>query len=187
MKGIAVALALWFLSNRGWRLLFGGSATDGAGGTSTSGSGSGSAGGLTIGADGGVYEVSGGAGGSSNYAELAAAIAALAAGTRLPNIQSKTIAGVSGSNVIIAGEGGKAVRVLAYAVTSSGANNARFRSGGAVTDLWRVDLDAPAGKSGANLATAWPGYLFSSNPGDALNIQLDGAASVSVTYWQETD
>lgn len=178
MKTLLVGLALMVVTNRLWTLLTGGqsigieNATGGADGSAGASGGAGGAGGA-------------GGGGSTDYAALAAAIQALADGTQLPNIQSVTISGSAGSNQVVAGEGGKALRVLAYAVTTAGANNARFRSGASTVDLWRVDLDAPAGKSGANLATAFPSYLFSTASGDALSITLDGAASVSVTYWQE--
>lgn len=178
LKTAAVALAVWFLSNRGrdaWETL-----TDGAGGGSGPTSGTGGAGG------------SGGAGGAgmgnsgeaADYATLAAAIQALAAGVRLPNIQSVTINGVSGNNEVVAGEGGKAIRVLAYMVTTS-TTTVYFKSGAANQALWGIDLSTTAGRTGANLATAWPGYLFSTVSADALNVVLTGSAVVSVTYWKE--
>jgi hypothetical protein len=125
-----------------------------------------------------------GSGSGADYAALAAAIQALAAGVALPNIQTwQGVVPAGPAQEIVAGVGGKRICVLAFSATCSGASTVRFSSEG--IGLWQVALDAPAGKSGANLATAWPGYLFAGSAGGNLAVQTDQAASVSVTYWQE--
>jgi hypothetical protein len=83
----------------------------------------------------------------------------------------------------VAAEGGRRIRVLAFSVTSAGANNVRWLSGG--LPVWQLGLDVPAGSSGANLATAWPAYLWTSDAGANLAIETTAAAQVSVTYWME--
>jgi hypothetical protein len=161
-----------------------GGAGAGSAGGSGSGTGTGGAGGSGSGAGAGGAGGAGG-GGVTDYSSLAAAIMALAAGVQLPNIQSKSMTMASGTNELLAGEGGKRICVLSYAVFASGAIATAFRDGNATTNLWNVPLSAPAGISGANVATSWPGYLFATSPGNALKVQTDGASVVSVTYWQE--
>lgn len=158
----------------------GGSGSGGAGGSGSGGGGVGGSGG-----SGGAGGGAGGGGGVGDYSSLAAAIMALAAGVRLPNIQSVSRTVASGTTQLVAGQGGKRVCVLAYGMTASGAVSVGFKDGSATTDLWRMALDTPAGNSGANLVTAWPGYLFATSGGNALAVQTTGAAVVSVTYWQE--
>lgn len=144
-----------------------------------------------IGGEGGAGGGAGGAGGAGgsgsggDYAALAAAINALAAGTALPNIQAVTLTVASGTTELVAGQGNKRVCVLAYCVSGAGTPTTRFRSGSSVANLWGIDLSAPSGNSGANLATSWPGYLFATNGGDALNVNVTAPATVSVTYWTE--
>ena len=130
---------------------------------------------------------SGGAGGSGggDYAALAAAIAALAAGVALPNIKSVSMTVASGTTELVPALGGKRVCVLAYVVSAAGTVYTAWRDGSASADLWRVSLDSPAGNSGANLSTSWPGYLFATSGGNALNVATNGAAVVAVTYWLE--
>ena len=133
---------------------------------------------------------SGGSGGSSvssgsDYGALASAIAALAAGVQLPNIQTATVTCAAGNNELVASEGGKRACVLAFSAMGAGANSINFRSGNNPTNLWGVSLDSPAGNSGANLATAWPGYLFATSGSDALVANVSAAAVISVTYWKE--
>lgn len=130
----------------------------------------------------------GGAGGSGDvgagYGDLAAAIRALAAGVALPNIQTATLRAASaGTSELVAGVGGRRVCVLAVSAMAPGARSIDFRTGDVMA--WRMDLDAPAGNSGANLATSWPGYLFAGNLGENLNVVLSGSAVISVTYWSE--
>lgn len=152
----------------------------GAGGAGSAG-GAGGAGGIGIGG-------AGGAGGSismaaPDYSSLAAAISALAAGVALPNIQSAVKVAAAGDTELVAATGGKRICVLAYTITGTGAFVATFQSAG--SDLWKQEFDSPAGASGANLATAWPGFLFASGSGQNLSINLTGPATVSITYWQE--
>lgn len=156
--------------------LFASGAGSGAGsGGAGSGTGSGGAGGA------------GGAGAGGDYTALAAAIMALAAGVQLPNIQSVTKSVTTGTTELVPSSSGFLTRVLAYTISASGTCSGKWRSGSSPIDLWRIDLSAPAGNSGANLATAWPGFLFSTAPNDALNIVTDSSAVVSVTYWLEAE
>ncbi len=183
VSGIIV-YALWEKGVRDFVMGTDSSATGGAGGAGTGGNGLGGDGsGFGYGGAGGAGM--GGAGGSMDAAALAAAIAALAAGVELPNIQSFTKACTTGTNELVASTSGQRVCVFAYAITAPGTVSGKFRSGGASTQLWQIDLNAPAGNSGANLATAWPGYIFATAAGDALNINVDAAATVSVAYWKE--
>lgn len=150
----------------------------GAGGAGT-GAGTGGAGGAGSGGAGGA------GGGVTDYSSLAAAINALAVGVRLPNIQTVSVTLASGTTQLVAGEGGRRVCVFAYALTAAGTVSAAWRDGGASGNLWKMALDTPSGNSGANLATAWPGYLFATSSGNALNAVTDGAAELSVAYWTE--
>jgi hypothetical protein len=165
----------WFLGQWLWNLLHrsGQASAPAEGQAGSAAGGSGGSGG------------SGGPGDSgADYAALAAAIQALATGVALPNIQTwQGVVPAGPAQEIIAGVGGKRICVLAFSATCSGASTVRFSSEG--IGLWQLALDAPAGKSGANLATAWPGYLFAGSAGGNLAVQTDQAASVSVTYWQE--
>lgn len=167
-----LGILVWFLLRR--------TGTPGAQNASAVGSGSSS------GSSGFSYAApagGGGGGGSADYSSLAAAIQALAAGVQLPNIQSVRKDANAGDTELVAATGGQRVCVLAYSITGTGSFTASFRSGGA--DLWKQVFDAPAGASGANLATAWPGFLFAGATGQNLSINLTGPATVSVTYWQE--
>lgn len=118
-----------------------------------------------------------------DYSALAAAILALARGVEVPNLVTVSQAVAAGTTELVAGIGGYRTCVLAYGVASSGANTIRFLAGGA--EAWRVALDAPAGISGANLTTAYPSYLFAGGGAEAVAVETDGAAHVSITYWQE--
>jgi hypothetical protein len=183
MKDILKIAAAWVLGNLLWdKLKPYISSEAGAGGAGGAGGAAGSA----LGGAGGAGAAGGSSGGGSfDGGALAAAIQALAAGVALPNIKTAVYSCASGDNAVIAGEGGKRVCVFAYAITASGAPAVKFRSGGAASDLWEIDLDAPAGKSGANLSTAWPGYLFATASGDGLTLNVSAAAVVAVSYWQE--
>jgi len=157
----------------------GGDATgDGTGGDGT-GSGDGTGG------PGGPGGEGGSGGGVGDYTSLAAAIYALAEGVKLPNIKSITKAAVVGTNEIVPYISGQRVCVLAYGVSGAGVITGKWRSGGQTVNLWEMDLNAPTGNTGANLATSWPGYLFATAAGDPLAFNTDGVCSVSVTYWQE--
>lgn len=170
-----------------------GSGAGGSGSGSGAGSGSGGAGGSGSGS--GAGSGSGGAGGAGgtgtggvgDYSSLAAAIQALAAGVRLPNIQTVSMAVSSGVTALVPGLGGKRTCVLAYAVTATGAVSTTWKDGASYGGLWQMDLDVASGNSGANLATAWPGYLFATSSGNALNVETDGNAQVCVSYWQEDE
>ena len=181
LVGVVVFIAsswAWDKWGRAWLLGAGtGSAGSGTGGAGGSGSGTGGAGG------------SGGSGGSggADYAALAAAIQALANGVKLPNIQTAVKTCASGNNELVAGQGGKRLCVLAYAISGAGTITGKWRSGNSTTNLWEIDLNAITGNSGANLATSWPAYLFATASADSLVVNVDAACAVSVTYWQETD
>lgn len=182
MKAVIQIAVGWFIGNWLWDVLRGraqtGAPSQAHAQAAAAAGGSGSSGG---GGSGGY----GGSGGSGpDYSALAAAIQALAAGVALPNIQTwQGVVPAGAPQEIVAGIGGKRICVLAFSATCSGASTVQFSSAG--IGLWQVALDAPAGKSGANLATAWPGYLFAGSAGGNLSVQTDQAASVSVTYWQE--
>lgn len=118
-----------------------------------------------------------------DYSALAAAISALAAGVALPNILTVQQTVSAGVTELVAATGGRRVCVLAFSVTASGTATVKFGTGG--VSLWRVDLDAPAGKSGANLATAWPGFLFAGAAGQNLEVDSTAAAELAITYWTE--
>jgi hypothetical protein len=165
--GAAIAALLWWA----WRRLQEG---PGAAGTGPAAGGAGGAGGSATANSGS---------GAADYAALAAAIQALAAGVQAPAFRTVATAVPAGTTEIVAAEGGRRIRVLAFSVTSAGANNVRWLSGG--LPVWQLGLDAPAGSSGANLATAWPGYLWTSDAGANLAIETTAAAQVSVTYWME--
>lgn len=177
-----IAVAVWIASNWAWERFNGdgaGANGDGSGGDG-SGSGAGGAGGSGSGSGAGG---AGGAGAGGDYAALAAAIELLAAGVRLPNIRTASLTLAAGTTELVAGEGGKRVCVLAYILTGSGAINASFKSAASV--LWALGLDVSSGKSGANLATSWPAFLFATDGGAALSVTTDAACVVTVTYWLE--
>lgn len=100
-----------------------------------------------------------------------------------PNIVSLGRNVSAGTTEIIAAEGGKRITVLAYSITTAGTNDVEFRSNGAT--LWRQTFDAAAGKTGANLATAFPTRLFAAPSSGNLEINASAACDVSVTYFLE--
>ena len=163
----------------------------GAGGSGGSGGGTGGTGGGTGGTGGGAGgSGTGGPGGTGggvgDYTSLAAAINALAAGVRLPNIRTVSLSCAAGITPLVPSAGGKRICVLGYAITGPLAIVAKWGSSLSAGDLWSVSLDAgTTGNSGANLATAWPGYLFATQPSEALTVNLTSVAQVSVTYWIE--
>jgi hypothetical protein len=187
-KAIVVTVVAGILTYLLWekwgRSYFLGVDATGAGaGGSTSGSG-GEGGGGGSGGEGGA----GGAGGSGaigDYSSLAAAINALAAGVQLPNIKSAVKSCIAGTNEVVPYLAGQRVCVLAYGISGSGTITGKFRSGGQTSNLWEIDLSAPSGNSGANLATAWPGYMFATASNDPLAFNTDNPCVVSVSYWQE--
>jgi hypothetical protein len=145
---------------------------------------------LSGGASGGGF--GGGSGGASggvsaavmgDTSALAEAVAALARGVQVPALKTATATVSAGTTELVAAEGGKTIRVLAYAVTGPGSLTFRFLSNG--TPIWALALDVPAGNSGANLSAAWPAYLMSSDQSGNLQCQSSGNATVSVTYWVE--
>jgi hypothetical protein len=179
MKTILQIAAGWFIGNYLFQLLFPPSEKSQTGGSGTGASaGSGAAG---SGANAQSY-VSGG--NAPDYSALAAAIQALAAGVQLPNIVTVETTVPNGTTEIVAGTGGKRICVLAFSATSAGATVVRFLSQG--SGLWRIGLDAPAGKSGANLSTAWPSYLFATPGGGNLQVETQQSTEISVTYWMES-
>lgn len=144
----------------------------GAGGAGGTGGGAGGAGGT--------------GGGIGDVTALAAAIQALADGVAMPPIRSVSVnAAAAGSPQLIAGISGSRICVVAYAVTAAGACNVNFRSTLASSSTWEIDLDATAGKSGANLVTGWPSYIFALDGNDGLTVDLTNAATVSVSYYLE--
>lgn len=178
MKTVIQVAAGWFIGNYLWELFFGKrleGSTDGgsSGGSSASGAGSSASGTVPQ-----TLSI-----GGNDYSALAAAIQALAAGVQLPNIQTVERTVTAGTTEIIAGTGGKRICVLAFSATSAGATVLRFLSQG--SGLWRIGLDTPAGKSGANLSTAWPSYLFATPGGGNLQVETQQPAEISVTYWME--
>lgn len=148
----------------------------GAGGDGGGAGGAGGAGGTGIGSGGGIGDVT----------ALAAAIQALANGVAMPPIRSVSVSNAAaGSAQLIAGISGKRVCVLGYAITSAGTCNANFRSSLASSPVWEIDLDSASGKSGANLVTAWPSYIFTAEGNDGLTVDLTNTATVSVSYFLE--
>lgn len=177
MKTILQIAAGWFIGNYLFQLLFPPSSKPEGSGTGASGGSGASA---ASGANAQSYTSSGNA---PDYSALAAAIQALAAGVQLPNIVTVESTVSAGTTEIVAGTGGKRICVLAFSATSAGATVLRFLSQG--SGLWRIGMDAPAGKSGANLSTAWPSYLFATPGGGNLQVETQQPAEISVTYWME--
>lgn len=73
--------------------------------------------------------------------------------------------------------------VVAYSIlsTNAGPHKVKFYSSG--TMLWPTIFAAVSSAvSGANLAVSAPAYLFRSNPGEALTLQLGGGASTIAGY-----
>lgn len=131
---------------------------------------------------------SGGAGGAGGSAaappvDLSPLIAAVQALQQARNLRTVTVQAGAGTTELVAAEGSKRIYVLAYCVMGSGSIECTFTSAG--IPVWRLSLEAAAGKSGANLATSLPSYLFSGETGANLAVSLSAAATVSVTYWQE--
>lgn len=73
----------------------------------------------------------------------------------------------AGNTQVVAAVSGKQIRVVAYAVVSSGTVNVRFRSG-ANTNLTGIMRLVEAG----GIAHAFDGGLFQTNVGESLNINL---------------
>jgi len=100
-----------------------------------------------------------------------------------PTLLSSVTVVASGANTLVAASPGQKIYVMAYAITAAGTMSSKFRSGAVATDIWRIDLSVSTGNSGANLSTTYPSYLFSTTAGEALSLNADGAAIVSVSYW----
>lgn len=109
---------------------------------------------------------------------------------------SKTLTGSSGSltatNGVISLTPSTRIKVYAFSLTTTSASEVTcvFNSGGVANglELWRATLMAPAGaNSGANLAVAPPGFLFSSRTGTAVSLSLSTAVLVhySISYYEE--
>lgn len=151
-----------------------------AGGGGSGDGGDGGSGG--IGGIGGI----GGKGGVGDLSALAAAIQALADGLEMPPIRTVSIGSIAaGSTQLIAGISGKRICVVGYAVTASGTCNCNFRSTLASTPAWEIDTDVATGRSGANMVTAWPSYIFTTEGNDGLTVDLTNTATVSVSYFLE--
>ena len=125
--------------------------------------------------------------GSSNapavQVDMSGVIAGLHALQTARNLKTAVVSAPAGSTELVSAIGGQRVRVLAFSVMGSGAIDASFTSAGRA--IWSLAIEAVAGKSGANLATSLPAYLFAGDVGSDLSIQLSASATVSVTYWQE--
>ena len=101
---------------------------------------------------------------------------------------------ISADTDIIAAVASKRIKVYAYSITTVSAteNSIIFKSNGtAGTELWRVDLQAPASVvAGANLAVA-PGldgaFLFATVACEKLTADLGAAVAIhiSVAYWDD--
>lgn len=87
----------------------------------------------------------------------------------------------SGNNEIVAAVSGRRIRVLGYVIVSSGAVNAKWRS--ASTDLSGAMSMVDGEAIQAPPVPATIGYIpdgwFMTAPGEALNLNLDGAVQVS--------
>lgn len=79
----------------------------------------------------------------------------------------------SGNTQVVAAVSGKRIRVVAYAVVSSGTVNVRFRSG-STTNLTGAMRLVEAG----GVAHAFEGGLFQTDVGEALNINLSANTQV---------
>lgn len=189
IKYIVAGVALWAVSNWAWdkygakvlELAGLGPASGGSGGSGDAGAASGGSTGGAGGSGG-----SGGSGGLMDASSLAAAIQALANGVQVPAIlTAQATISAAGTTALLPATSGRRYCVLGYYMAGPSIVNANFRSGSSATNLWRLTTSTPAGNSGANLATAWPGYLFSTQPGEALNFVTDAACDVSISYWSE--
>lgn len=165
--------ALWL-----WNQLSGQRTSD-ADGTGGPG-GAGGAGGSALGGAGGA----GGAGGTFDGSALAAALDAIAAGVAVPGMYTALAVVSAGVTELVTAQPGKVIRVFGYSLSTAVAANVIFE-GTSGADLWRVDLEAVAGKTGANLALPWPSFVFSTTGGEGLQINTTGAATVAVAYWLE--
>lgn len=131
--------------------------------------------------------LAGAPGGVTSLAQVAAALQAIAAGIRIPNIQTETAALAAGTTVVVDGQMGKRIYVLAFSVVSNAAAAAECAFWSGTTErVWRTQT-APSGTSsnGANLATAWPSWLMVCADAEDLRIQVADTTLVSVTYWRE--
>ena len=114
---------------------------------------------------------------------MSGVIAGLHALQTAKNLKTAVVSASAGTTELVSAIGGQRVRVLAFSVMGSGAIDASFTSAGRA--VWSLQLEAVAGKSGANLATALPAYLFAGDIGSDLSVNLSALATVSITYWQE--
>jgi hypothetical protein len=124
-----------------------------------------------------------GGGWSAPAIDLSSMTSAIAMLAKAPNIQTYQGTVPAGTTEIIPPIGGKRACIMAFSATCAGASVIRFQSQG--KPLWTLGLDVAAGKSGANLSTAWPAYLFASAAGGNLEVKTDQSAEISVAYWQE--
>ena len=130
-----------------------------------------------------VQSTTGSIGAPAVQIDLSSVTAALHALQVAKNLKTAVVSAPAGTTELVSGIGGQRVRVLAFSVMGSGAIDASFTSAGRA--IWSIALEAVAGKSGANLATALPAYLFAGDVGADLSVQLSAPATVSITYWQE--
>ena len=130
-----------------------------------------------------VQSTTGSIGAPAVQVDLSSVTAALHALQVAKNLKTAVVSAPAGTTELVSGIGGQRVRVLAFSVMGSGAIDASFSSAGRA--IWSLAIEAVAGKSGANLATSLPAYLFAGDVGADLSVQVSAPATVSVTYWQE--
>jgi hypothetical protein len=125
------------------------------------------------------------AGAAADFTDLAAALRALADGVRVPGLYSAYYAfSAAGETMLLPAESGVAFFVLSYAVTAATEVAVEFWSGTSAR-LWRLHLQPAAGRSGANLAGAWPMPVIApTNRGEGLRLVADGACEVAITFWR---
>lgn len=99
----------------------------------------------------------------------------------------------SGQNIVIPAVSGKRIKVTGYSVvtTSNSPVTVNFRNSGASVEIWKVGpLIAPSGSSfGANLMASPNGFIFATDPGVALDMNLSILAPVtySISYHVDDD
>ena len=87
----------------------------------------------------------------------------------------------NGNNTLVAAVTGKKIRVLSYALTSSGTVNAKFQSGASGTDLTGLLYEI----ANSGIAVAYcPVGLFETAAGSLLNLNLTAGTAVGghLTY-----
>lgn len=111
--------------------------------------------------------------------------------TNQKTILSKAGTLSSGNNTLVAAAGsGIKIKVLAFSITMADETlrTYTFEDGAGGTDIWLLDLQAPADVTvGANLAVPPPGHLFETSANTLLNLNVSGGttAKYSLTYIEE--